>query len=548
MTGFVLKFKMEIFNDVEILRLAEVHAKLDKKMSTYGTAGFRAKAVDMDHIFFRMGLFATLRSMCKKATIGIMVTASHNPEDDNGIKLIDPLGEMLEEKWEEYATKLVNVGNECIIKELSKIVKNENIDVSQQASLFLARDTRPSGLVLSQAVKDGISAMGGICKDFGLLTTPQLHYIVFKHNSGETASEDAYNMDFSTAFKNLVGIGTGTLTVDCANGVGAQKLKKISEKLSGSSLELVICNDDGPNSGKLNDKCGADYVKVQQCAPVKLDMKPWQRYASFDGDADRIVYYTLDDDCNFVLIDGDKIAALFCLFIKDCLDLAGVDVKLGIVQTAYANGSSTNYLSEKLGVAVHCARTGVKHLHHMAQDFDIGVYFEANGHGTILVKETCQKAIDDASKNSSLSDEQREAVKKLKNFLLIINQTVGDAICDMLAVEAILSVKQWTVSDWCNLYKEFPNRQRKVAVADRTVIETYDSERRVSKPEGLQIAIDELVKQYPLSRSFVRPSGTEDVVRVYAESDTQEHADALAEKVCLAVSKFAGGVTKSLKS
>ena len=30
-----------------------------------------------------------------------------------------------------------------------------------------------------------------------------------------------------------------------------------------------------------------------------------------------------------------------------------------------------------------CVPTGVKHLHHAAMQFDIGVYFEANGHGTV---------------------------------------------------------------------------------------------------------------------------------------------------------------------
>lgn len=43
------------------------------------------------------------------AAIGVMITASHNPEDDNGVKLIDPDGEMLEAKWETYATNLANV-------------------------------------------------------------------------------------------------------------------------------------------------------------------------------------------------------------------------------------------------------------------------------------------------------------------------------------------------------------------------------------------------------------------------------------------------------
>lgn len=58
-------------------------------------------------------------------------------------------------------------------------------------------------------------------------------------------------------------------------------------------------------------------------------------------------------------------------------------------------------------------------------------------------------------------------------------------------------------------------------VPDRTVIKTANAERKVIAPAGLQDSIDSVVKRYTNGRSFVRPSGTEDVVRVYAESDTQ---------------------------
>lgn len=58
-------------------------------------------------------------------------------------------------------------------------------------------------------------------------------------------------------------------------------------------------------------------------------------------------------------------------------------------------------------------------------------------------------------------------------------------------------------------------------MADRTVIVTSDAERQVTSPSGLQAMINQTVTKFPNGRSFVRPSGTEDVVRIYAESDTQ---------------------------
>ena len=50
-------------------------------------------------------------------------------------------------------------------------------------------------------------------------------------------------------------------------------------------------------------------------------------------------------------------------------------------------------------------------------------------------------------------------------------------------------------------------------------------------PPDLQKAIDGLVANYPGSRAFVRPSGTEDAVRVYAEAQSQDNANELANKV-----------------
>jgi len=44
-------------------------------------------------------------------------------------------------------------------------------------------------------------------------------------------------------------------------------------------------------------------------------------------------------------------------------------------------------------------------------------------------------------------------------------------------------------------------------------------------PKGLQNRINDLMKRYEGGRCFVRPSGTEDVVRIYAEAVIRAHAD-----------------------
>ena len=66
----------------------------------------------------------------------------------------------------------------------------------------------------------------------------------------------------------------------------------------------------------------------------------------------------------------------------------------------------------------------------------------------------------------------------------------------------------------------------------------YDQDDVVTHSVGLQDELNQAIAKYKSGRSFIRPSGTEDVVRVYAEAATQEHADALAKEAEALVSKF----------
>ncbi len=41
-----------------------------------------------------------MRAMKTNGVTGIVVTASHNPAEDNGVKLVEPTGYMLTQSWE----------------------------------------------------------------------------------------------------------------------------------------------------------------------------------------------------------------------------------------------------------------------------------------------------------------------------------------------------------------------------------------------------------------------------------------------------------------
>jgi phosphoacetylglucosamine mutase len=170
---------------------------------------------------------------------------------------------MLEASWEAHATDLANAPNdEELLARYEHLISSLKINNSTPAQVVLARDTRESGPALVAALMDALAAAGVEYTDYGVLTTPQLHYIVRCLNTqhpphtepyGEP-TEEGYYRKIGNAYKKLMQgkPKSGLISVDCANGVGAPKLKALSEYIGKDALDVKIVNDLIDQPSKLN--------------------------------------------------------------------------------------------------------------------------------------------------------------------------------------------------------------------------------------------------------------------------------------------------------
>lgn len=468
-------------------------------------------------------------------------------------------------------------------------------------------DTRSHSRPLAQLAVRAALAMGATVIDHGFVTTPQLHWSVMRSNpqnmpgvaigGGAGGLEREYLEGMAAAYislirtKQLPGVlRKRQLLVDCACGIGGLKvpilnsiLRRCEEEggtwwmMDGQYDSLVhLIPVNVPGDGPLNEDCGAEFVQKQQRLPTIFTERHVQNnslaedeqyVASIDGNADRIVFHYKEKNDRrkdaLRLLDGDKIAVLLALFIQEeLLSLAkevpdASNISCGVVQTAYANGSSTYYLKNTVKTKVAIAKTGVKYVHAAAHSqFDIGIYFEANGHGTILFGSNFYQILGKAEQHllyASKDNRSTIAWQRLRVLPRLINQAVGDALSDLLLVDAILFLRGWTLQTWNSLYVDIPSRQCKVRVKDRSVVATNENETKATSPSSLQPTLDAAIASLLSSspspsssgdappRAFVRPSGTENVVRVYAEAATQSDADVLASEAAAIVYKLCDG-------
>lgn len=389
-----------VCGDERLLEVLSQYSPPEKTMK-YGTAGFRDEWTSLHAIFIRMGVLAALRSRSShgKCT-GVMITASHNPEQDNGIKIVDTDGGMLSQDWEPLAEEIANIANAVDVLAYVGALEERLgcTDNMLNATIIVGRDTRPHSKELFDCVCAGALAVGAVVLDLGEVTTPQLHFVVQATNGGDKNSFDNFQREAALAhYHNTLMMGyvdlcrsspnnrPKSVVVDGAFGVGGISITefirtlstytKSSPDVAQYTLEVDLRN--AARAGKVNEDCGAEIVQKGQRPPCNFDAvrDAGKLMCSYDGDADRIVFQSYLPNAStglnsWVLFDGDKIASLVSAFLIEEMRAAGLTEGsdpciMGVVQTAYANGASTAFLRSR-GIDITFTKTGVKYLHHAA--------------------------------------------------------------------------------------------------------------------------------------------------------------------------------------
>ena len=449
----------------------------------YGTSGFRCDSEKLINYSEKIGE-ALVNLMDKsrniKGFLSIIITASHNPENDNGIKIINNQGKMINTNQSKYLEYYINNKNE-----------NEKIFVKNKFKIIIGKDTRKSGEKIINLIIKGIKNVSN-CNIIhaGYVTTPIIHYLAKNHKNIHN-QKNIQNFIDKYTYQIINKSITSTPYIDCSGGVASKILKKINNNFK------VICKY-GENI--LNHNCGSDYLMTNKKLPDILNNKNNIYGCSLDGDADRSVFWMKNKNKLFIL-DGDHQLVLWCLFLKK------KNINSVAVTTSYCNGAVMNLL-KKENIDIKITATGMKNLIEEADKHKNVVYFENNGHGTMNI--------------------EKEIILK-NGETLLYNNLIGDGIYNVLTTFQILEDLDMNMEDWYNLYKKIPSFQFKIPSDKLPPLKMNNIGNRVIEPEHIQKKLDNISKEYQ-GRVFLRPSGTEPVIRFYCESE--KNLEKMVKHIC----------------
>lgn len=349
---------------------------------------------------------------------GIMISASHNPFYDNGIKILNSTGQKLESEIEEKIENYID-----------------------------------GAIELPLAVRENI----GRTVDYAVGRNRYIGYLI------------------SIATRSFKEKKVG---LDCSNGSASSIAKNVFDAL-GAKTYVINDNPDGTN---INKDCGSTHIEKLQAFVKENNLDVGFAY---DGDADRCIAV----DENGEVVDGDAIMYICGSYMKECNQLKGDT----IVTTVMSNFGLYKSL-DALGIKYEKTDVGDKYVceNMMANGYCLGG--EQSGH-----------------------------------IIFSKHATTGDGILTSLKLMEAMLEKKSTLGILKRELKILPQLLVNVRVNDKDAVINAPSVKQAA-----QKVTDELGSN---GRLLLRTSGTEPLVRVMVEAETDELCKMYVEMITEEINK-----------
>ena len=339
-------------------------------------------------------------TMTKGFSCGVMISASHNPYTDNGIKIFANDGFKIKDDIEGLIEDYID---------------------------------NPEGIEEKQ---------GGEVIDYHEAIADYQNWLL-----------ERYPLD-------LKGM---KVCVDLCNGSNCFTSKGVLDKLNGNFTYI----NDSPDGTNINNNCGSTHLGMLQETVKNGD---FDMGMAFDGDADRVLFVDEDGE----VVDGDKIMYLLSKYLKD----KGMLNKDTLVTTVMSNIGLYKSL-EKIGVASDITPVGDKNVTDSIVKNGFVVGGEQSGH--IIYANDC-----------TFGD-------GLKTALLVFEALTYYGVSLKEAVKEVTIYPQLLVNE--------PVKDKKVVLDDEVI------------NKKIADIAEELSNN---GRILVRPSGTEPLIRVMVEAESDE--------------------------
>ena len=120
-------------------------------------------------------------------------------------------------------------------------------------------------------------------------------------------------------------------------------------------------------------------------------------------------------------------------------------VKIGVICTAYSNGSFMDFIKTSTDIPLVVSKTGMKYLYEKSKLFAISILFESNGHGGIIFSQDLKKNLQKLNCFAS-SAKDAQFLELLNVFLSMFNSVRLYLISNIVLLSSIISNPNLTIT------------------------------------------------------------------------------------------------------